>query len=396
MRRFSMMAQALTRAAVLMLSIFGTGKGAQAGEFQSLEATIPCAGGPCRESSGALGFADFIREYNLLHKTNGFSPDGKDHRVRQPRAGDGAKYAPIGVMLAKNQIVAEDGSDAKGARSVGFFISLCFALMTAHGMFGTDENPKEGEYSAEILIGVGKGKNPFKYRAIVRPVFARKTAQDKRPILVGGTYTYTYNVSEDWILVHSDYCVGDEVGWMELEPIKIDDAKKLKISMLSFPDNPDAKKNEYTSLWIERNCGVHDTVTERKIQTGWLHSCTTRPGSSGGPLIFEGDDGVPHVFALHARVRGGDFGKTQILPEWDPRDGNEAVDIGHILPKIKDIIEADKREFGKPNPALKGLVKAKGRTTTKDKPQRGAGRSAGIESSSHIEMGESYPETSTG
>ena len=344
MRRFSMMAQALTRAAVLTLSIFGAGKGAQAWGFQNLEVSVLCADGQCLATSGGTDLSDLSQVHDHLRRPiNIFAKNGKDPREPQPQTDKWKKYGPIGIVRTNGEIPNLDtGASIKGGRSTAFLVSPCHVLTNYHSVFGSAENPQPGTYDATFFIGAPDGRYP-KHRIRARPVF-RTSADGRSHKLVGGRWD-PKNVGEDWVLMQLDSCIGSMVGWMELRAVDREVIQKpdFFVSMAGFPDDKDTGRDDVLQLWMHRKCQALFYISRSH---GWGHDCASHPGASGSPMFFENDAGNPIVFAFHS----GDMkSQKEILKVFLRSKRNEAVDIGYVLPQIEDIIEAAKRQFGDKN-----------------------------------------------
>jgi hypothetical protein len=86
--------------------------------------------------------------------------------------------------------------------------------------------------------------------------------------------------------------------------------------------------------------------SERQDRGLWTTDCATRPGASGSPIFFI-QDGVLKVVALmQGHIDPAHLG--EILPKWDPRVANLAVDMGRMLSadaELGKIIQRDIDRF---------------------------------------------------
>lgn len=99
-------------------------------------------------------------------------------------------------------------------------------------------------------------------------------------IAAGGVAATAGDVSQDWILLRLDRCLGATVGYVALsrDPLRIPVSGAIMPAMvgIGFPaDRATARRPV-----IDPHCRVRMIAS-----TGLLHDCATMPGNSGGPLM---------------------------------------------------------------------------------------------------------------
>ena len=133
-----------------------------------------------------------------------------------------------------------------------------------------------------------------------------------RANIIGGVYGTDFKGSgapphpQDWAVVKLDKPLGKKYGTLPVQPLPIavfqKNPKKLMQIGYSF-DFPDPKKPAFKGLvgGAGATAGVHDgcSITEQRPDTVFVHTCDTRGGSSGGPLLgWIG--GKLHIVALNS------------------------------------------------------------------------------------------------
>ena len=144
-------------------------------------------------------------------------------------------------------------------------------------------------------------------------------------------------------------CLGEDPnsGWVQLSRLSAHDAKHKSLSVAGYPSDKDG-----SSLWRQDSApslspAVRQTVP-RLVDDGLRNTAE----SLGVSDIYV-RDGVLHVVAImHGHI--GVVVGNEILPKWNPKRANLAVDIGDIIssnPDLLKLIEADIARFHHPNPA---------------------------------------------
>jgi hypothetical protein len=159
---------------------------------------------------------------------------------------------------------------------------------------------------------------------------------------------------QDWALLRLEpergqRCLGEDpnIGWVRLTPLPPSAAKNKPLSVAGYP----ADKSR-ASLWRQDTCHFHERYHDIDNDGLWATDCATRPRSSGAPIFFV-ENGALNVVAVMSGHLGDDT-DNRILPRWDPKRANLALDIGKIIasdPDFLKLVETDIDRFHRPNPA---------------------------------------------
>lgn len=252
-----------------------------------------------------------------------FSDDPETiHDPRHPQSQTGADrmFAPIGLIWTNAPVPHElNGiSTLLPDMATAFLVSPCYVLTNYHVVFGNRKSEPEADqdYSATFWVG---GK---KSRAV--------------PVKHGRFYEIYW---QDWVLLQLESdaehrCIGEDpnIGWVRLVPLPSDVAPDKTLSIAGYPSDKAGP-----SLWRQDKCHLFEEQAGRQYRGLWTTDCATRPRASGSP-IFSVQDGVLMVAAL---MQGhlGDVNGSEILPQWDPKRANLAVDMGKILSSDADILK---------------------------------------------------------
>ncbi|MEO7814068.1 MAG: trypsin-like serine protease [Sphingomicrobium sp.] len=99
-------------------------------------------------------------------------------------------------------------------------------------------------------------------------------------VAAGGIAEAAGDVSQDWVLLRLDRCLGATLGYYPLsrEPLRIPPSGPILPAMvgIGFPAERAAARRPV----IDPECRVRMIAS-----TGLLHDCATMPGNSGGPLM---------------------------------------------------------------------------------------------------------------
>jgi V8-like Glu-specific endopeptidase len=271
----------------------------------------------------------------LLKTINVFSDNGRDPRIPQSRIDDGLMFAPIGMVEPKEPVSSFDPKDVdlatgeralRKTRSTGFLVSPCYALTNYHSVFGASKEP-----TADFAVNIFTIDPVEKSYKVTRAV----------PVARGAYGESGKRSEDDWSLLKLDICSGKRIGWLETDVRRTSLLWNKEVASAGYPGD------EYAGdLWIHQSC----RLVEQNI-VGYeniiFNNCATRSGSSGSPL-FDLENGFPQVLA----IQSAELNRTlSILPAYDRNHANLAIDIRFILPKINQIISADKKVFGRQNPS---------------------------------------------
>jgi V8-like Glu-specific endopeptidase len=228
----------------------------------------------------------------------------------------------------------------KGAMATGFMVSPCYMLTNYHAVFGLLANPDISKFSVTVNLPDGQ-------QAIARPE------------LKGPTDTNGYvGDSGDWALLKLDKCVGEKIGWMERGDPEVAQAKGFSYYVAGFPGDI-AKLDPKAQLVISGKCALKDDVQGSHVS--WRHDCPMTHGSSGAPVFYKDQNGVPRYVGMNASEANG---KPQPYPEWTPETSNFAVGLtagrikrsgGKDWAELWRRVDADQKKFGKSNPSLQGF-----------------------------------------
>lgn len=279
-----------------------------------------------------------LSQNSLLHRVAVFSDDPKTiHDPRHPQSQIGADkmFAPIGIFVTNQRVPHQAGAITTPSRDMGtaFLVSPCYVFTNYHVVFGNRKVEPEPERDWSGTFWVGRRKS----HAV--------------PVKYGAFYEDEWR---DWALLQLDPngghpCVGEDpnIGWVRLAALPSDDASGRSLSTAGYPaDKP------VSSLWRQDTCHLYEQLSGRQDRGLWTTDCATRPRASGSPVFFV-QDGVLTVVGLmhgHLGIADGD----EMLPKWDPRRANLAVDMGMIISsdaELLNIIERDIDRYHRNNPA---------------------------------------------
>jgi V8-like Glu-specific endopeptidase len=272
----------------------------------------------------------------MLHKAAVFSDDPNtihDPRYAQTQTGSGKMFGPIGLIATNHPVPHQVGTTviSNNDMATAFLVSPCYILTNYHVVFGNrNMSPeKDRDYSMTFRAG-GKTSRavPEKYGEFYR---------------FGG---------RDWALLrlYSDAehpCLGEDsnIGWVQLAPLKTQDAADKSLSIAGYPGDKSAM-----SLWRQDSCHLFQKQQDIDNDGVWTTDCATRPRSSGSPIFFIQDDVLNVVAIMAGHV--GIVADNEILPRWDPDRANLALDIGKIIssdPDFLSLIERDVDRFHQSN-----------------------------------------------
>ena len=241
-------------------------------------------------------------------------------------------FAPIGLFWTNQPVIHQAGATTTAFASEGtaFLVSPCLIMANFHTVYGNRRVEPEGGQDFSGTIRVSR-KN---FHAV--------------PIRYGAYYDYEW---QDWVLLKLDSdgehpCAGEdpEIGWAQLTALPQDDAPNQVLSVAGHPgDKP------LGVLWRQDVCHLYEMMPEQQIRGLWTTDCATRPGASGSPIFFI-QDGVLKVVALmQGHIEPAHLG--EILPKWDPRAANLAVDMGKILSSDSEVMNLIRSDIDRFNQA---------------------------------------------
>ena len=147
-------------------------------------------------------------------------------------------------------------------------------------------------------------------------------SSDAVVIAAGGAAASPGDVSQDWILLRLDRCLGASLGYVPLsrEPLRIPESGPIGPGLLAvgFPEDRSVARRPT----IDPHCRVRMISS-----TGLLHDCATMPGNSGGPLMaWSAEHQRYEVYAINVA------GFADRAPRaFDERSANAAVAIAPIV-----------------------------------------------------------------
>lgn len=222
---------------------------------------------------------------------------------RQSLSGDRSELAGI-AMVSETKL---------GAYGTSFLVGPCLALSARHVVHHAD---------------------PVGQRLTLR--FApwqradRSNSSAATVIAAGGAATSPGDVSQDWVLLRLDRCLGATLGYFPLsrEPLRIPPSGPIVPALVAvgFPEDQAAARRPV----IDPNCRVRMIAS-----TGLLHDCATMPGNSGGPMMAWSEARRRYeVYAINVA------GFADRMPRaFDQASANGAVAVAPIV-AILDAIEA--------------------------------------------------------
>jgi len=300
-----------------------------------LHVRLLCANRSCFERPDG---AAPLSQRRLRHRVAVFSDNPKTiHDPRHPQSQTGAHkmFAPIGLISSNHRVPHQYGAISKLHFDTGtaFLVSPCYVLTAYHVVFGNGPSEPEADQDYSMTFSV-HGKTS---RAV--------------PAKFGEFYRYE---GRDWALLRLDpdaehRCLGEDprTGWVRLARLSSHAAKHQSLSLAGYPSDKDA-----SSLWRQDTCHLFHRLSGKRSRGLWTTDCATRPRASGSPIFFVRHGVLNVVAIMHGHI--GVVVGNEILPKWNPRRANLAVDIGDIIssnPDFLKLIDADIARFHHPNPA---------------------------------------------
>ena len=127
----------------------------------------------------------------------------------------------------------------------------------------------------------------------------------------------------DWAVLRVKPCLGDKLGYLQLEPLQKPKAILLG-SRLKLAGHPSARSDRY--LTVSSNCRII-RASDRRLG-GWLNDCSLRKGGSGGPILW-GRRVIAVATAETASING------RLRAKASRRFANIAVPVRDILNRLK-------------------------------------------------------------
>ena len=149
-------------------------------------------------------------------------------------------------------------------------------------------------------------------------------------IAAGGAAASAGDVSQDWVLLRLDRCLGATLGYFPLsrEPLRVPPSGPIVPALVAigFPEDRAAARRPV----VDPDCRVRMIAS-----TGLLHDCATMPGNSGGPMMaWSAARRRYEVYAINVA------GFADRVPRaFDLASANGAVAIAPIV-AVLDAIEA--------------------------------------------------------
>lgn len=254
-----------------------------------------------------------------LQRVNIFDVD--DRIPLSALGAEARRYAPIGVIENLTEIENLQGERHIGVKGTVFLISPCYAVMNYHVAFGANR------------------KDNLDYRSRVSFQRDESVFLSEATAVMGGFYRRGPGAG-DWALLKLDNCIGSILGWMETATFGVDELPSLDVMLVGFYSDRDP-----FPLLVDPAC----KITSVSTQIGVSHTCASRPGSSGAPLMALDTDGTPYVVGINA---GPWSGANDIIAYTD-ENANRGVSMIEILSSFAGrSADLDKRKVPGGNPAL--------------------------------------------
>ncbi|MDO9443086.1 MAG: hypothetical protein Q7T73_19575 [Beijerinckiaceae bacterium] len=248
---------------------------------------------------------------------NLFSPDGNDPRREQIQVGSGKAYAPIGQLITRDDVPFLAGAEMKKGRlaTTATLVSPCYALATAHGVFGSSASTDFQDLRFRSISEDGKGY----------------VETEAWPVAWGGTRKF----ADDWALIHLTKCEGRRLGWMKLSSATFAQLDNKNVETAGFPgDKP-------MGLWRHAPCKLMGF----EMSIGLLSTdCAARHGASGAPILMRDSKGVPEIVGMVVQETNT---KAEVLRQFDRMHANLAVYTPGIWANIRSYVEADLKTAGR-------------------------------------------------
>jgi V8-like Glu-specific endopeptidase len=251
---------------------------------------------------------------------NIFAEDGADPRQLVDAVGPAAIYAPIGMTTTDGPVAMREGGGSvvrAVVNGTGFMISPCLMLTNFHTVFGdakTEPNVAQPHY-VRFEVGAEPGRK-FRRRA-------------RAEVLAWGDFAHSEE--GDWAVARVEGCPGSDpqIGWLATSHEAAATLVGAQVSMAGFAGELGERR-----LSVQGVCRIHD-VTDQ----GLAHDCASTGGASGAPLMVM-QDGHPTAVGL---ASGADWHVDGVLPRFDQRHANWAVDVATVLadPRVKSLLDAE-------------------------------------------------------
>lgn len=239
--------------------------------------------------------------------------------------------SPIGELQSKNVETKANGDEAAVVGS-GFLVSPCYIMTAAHVPHGDELSPGFREdHSMLFRAGISQS-SAFAGRTIATPIISGNRDAAGRG---------------DWALMKLSVCVGrrPEFGWFDTGQIRLNEALNKQVNALGFDGSAERgtlSMGEGKVLGSDERSDLFET------------DAVMLPGQSGGP-VFTIENGTLVVSGMNVAEKGNAHGAT--YDHYSSDNANLIIDVTRILtmPYIKALLDADKAEFGQPNPAAERL-----------------------------------------
>lgn len=259
---------------------------------------MQCSAAPARRHRSAL-IAGLALVSTLLQPTAAIASIF-DHDDRATLGSDDTRLDPVGIVSAIKG----------GPFGTAFLIDACYALTARHLIHHPD---------------------PIGRQVVLRFVPWRQSTRLNTTsaivVIAGGHPTAVGDLSQDWVLLRLNRCLGRVLGHFALSsvPVKIQPAvPTITPYLVAIGFSNDRSLARRPTI---------DTICRVRLITsfGLLHDCATLPGNSGGPLMaWNKDRGTYEVFAINVA------GEHDPVPRpFDLRSANVAVSVQDILPALK-------------------------------------------------------------
>lgn len=209
----------------------------------------------------------------------------------------GTLWAKVGVLR-----VARNNSIQQGT---AFLVGRCLAMTAAH---------------TAVARKAAGTRNP------VHLFFGQnlKLEADGIPLAWGSFFIRrSRKANGDWAVLRVKPCLGNNLGYLRLEPLLKPTAIKLG-SRLKLAGHPSGRSDRF--LTVSSNCRIISASDPRL--GGWLNDCSLRRGGSGGPILW-GRRVIAVATAETASVRG------RLRARASRRFANIAVPVRDILNRLK-------------------------------------------------------------
>jgi hypothetical protein len=250
---------------------------------------------------------------------NIFSEDGNDPRQLVDAVGPAAMYAPIGMTTTDGPVGMRDGDRVVRVvvNGTGFMISPCLMMTNFHTVFGDAKTePAAGEpHFVRFDVGAEPGRK-FRRRA-------------RAEVLAWGDFAHTEE--GDWAIARVEGCPGadPQIGWLRTARDAAPALAGAQVAMAGFAGELGERR-----LSVQGACRIHDVTAQ-----GLAHDCASTGGASGAPLMVM-QDGRPTAVGL---ASGADWHVDGVLPQFDQRHANWAVDLATVLadPRVRRLLDAE-------------------------------------------------------